>query len=143
MKGYIQLLMGFIVMVIFFAMVFGYLYVRKDKEIFTSDAVAEPYKIIDAIEFTKLNIKQDIAFSIEKTKQDLGLTTVDANKQKSFLDRFKSNFHPSQEFSDVDVSISVNSIDLTNSKLTVDATIVSSSEFEKAESKVQFMNTVE
>lgn len=143
MKGYANLLMGWVIMLIIFFLVNGYLQTRFKTEVFVTDAVAENYKMINDIEFTKLNIKQDINFSIQKTKQDLKILMIDETNQKLFLDKFKSNFHPSQEFSDIDVSISVNSIELTNSKLIANTTIISSSTFKKAESDVIFISPIE
>jgi len=143
MKAYTTLLIGWVVLFIIFVIGNGYLQGRFKTEIFVSYVGTDFYKTINSIEFAKLNVKQDIDFSIQKTKQDLKILMIDENNQKLFLDKFKSNFHPSHQFSDEDVSIVIDSIDLTDSKLKVDATIISTSEYKKAESKVQFINPVE
>jgi len=130
MKGYAEILMGWVLMLVIFVIVNSYLTTRMTADVSISDAVADSYRVIDAIEFAKLNVKQDLKFSIEETKKDLKIVTI-GNKEE-FLKKLKANFHPSHGFSEVDVSVLVNSINIDGSNLVANITFASSSDFRKA-----------
>lgn len=134
MKGYAEILMGWVIMLVIFIIVNSYLTIRMQSDVFISDAVADSYRMINAIEFAKLNLKQDLKFSIEKTKQDMKTDKITDGEK--FLTSLKANFHPSHSYSEVDVSVSLNSVKIEESKIMANMTLVASSEFRKAYSTV-------
>lgn len=134
MKGFADILMGWVVMLVIFLIVNSYLTIRLKSDVFISDVVADSYRMINAIEFAKLNAKQDLEFSIEKTKKDLKINSI-TNKE-DFLKKLKTNFHPSHEFSEVDVFVLVNSIKIDGSNIVANITFAASSDFRKSISTV-------
>jgi len=135
MKGYAEILVGWVLMLVIFVVVNSYLTTRITSDVSISDAVADSYRVVNAIELAKLNAKQDLKFSIEKTKKDLKIVKIE-NKEE-FLKKLKTNFHHSHEFSEVDVSVLMNSIEIKDgSKVVANCTFIASSEFRKAFSTV-------
>jgi hypothetical protein len=113
-KGYVELLLGWFFMLIVFVLVNWYISARIYYEAGTSDVAGQTYKLIDAIEFAKINSQQNLKFAVQKTENDLKLSQSDIlnNKQDqaTFLNKLKDNYYPSQDYSDVDVSITLNSL---------------------------------
>lgn len=72
-KGYIQMLVAFAVVLVFFILVDLFLSSRLYTECYVSDAIALSYKMIDAVELTKLNAKLALNFSIGKTLETVNM----------------------------------------------------------------------
>jgi len=115
MKGYIGLLLGWFFMLIIFVLVNWYLSTRLYFETGVSDVAGQTYKMINAIEFAKINSQQNLKFAVQKTEKELLLNPGFQNNDQLktiFLDRLKKNYYPSHDYSDVDVSISVISLSI-------------------------------
>ncbi|MBS3054872.1 MAG: hypothetical protein J4452_00060, partial [Candidatus Aenigmarchaeota archaeon] len=69
MKGYTELLLGWFFMLIVFVLVNWYLSTRLYFESGISDIAGQSYKMINAIEFAKLNSQQSLKFAVQKTEK--------------------------------------------------------------------------
>ncbi|MEM3830535.1 MAG: hypothetical protein QXS48_01500 [Candidatus Aenigmatarchaeota archaeon] len=98
MKGYVKYLAGFVVVLVIFVLVDFFLASRLSQECEFSDYVSRVYNLINKIEFAKLNAKQALKFSFEKTLSDMGITFDDLKNDDSlrqtFLERLNENFDP-------------------------------------------------
>ncbi|MFH0710995.1 MAG: hypothetical protein V1944_00285 [Candidatus Aenigmatarchaeota archaeon] len=114
MKGYMDLLLGWFFMLIIFVLVNWYLSTRLYFESGISDIAGQTYKMIDAIEFAKLDSQQALKFAVEKTKKELHASDADIQYndqlQSTFISKLKNYYNPSHDYSDVDVSVTVLSI---------------------------------
>ena len=121
MKGYMNLLLGFFMMLIVFAIVNWYLSTRLYFESGVSDLAGQTYKMINAIEFGKINSQQSLKFAIQKTEKDLHVTSQELLQntqiQPAFLDKLKKNYNPSLDYSDVDVSVTVLSLTIETDRI--------------------------
>lgn len=135
MKGYVELLLGWLLVLILYVSVSYYVDARLKYETKTSDAGAQTYQAINAIEFAKLNSQQALKFSVQQTEKDLQLKFSDIQNnnqlQSGFLDRLKKNYNPSQDYSDVDVSVTVLSLSIDVDKVVARNQIESSSQYQK------------
>lgn len=130
MKGYVKQLTALIFTLILFYVVNLVISQLLKSEAFVSDAAAWSYKMVDAIEFAKLNANQALKFSVEKTATELGITDLSIflqNEQQkaNFLGNLTENFNPSLKYSEVDVLVSVNSIEIKDNKITIETVIYS------------------
>ena len=136
MKGYMDLLFGFFFMLITFVLVNYYLGVRLNDEVGVSDIAGETYKMIDAIEFAKINSQQSLKFAVLKTEKELQLNPSDVQRnnqlQTIFLDRLKKNYNPSLDYSDVDVSVTVMSLSVDGNQIVANNYFISSTESRQA-----------
>jgi len=124
MKGYIKMLVAFIMILVIFFVVDFFLASRLYTECEVSDAVALSYKMTNAVEFTKLNAKQALEFSINKTVGNLNITNMtdlitNNTLRQQFLDELNETFNPSMlDRIDMDIDITVSlDVDTTNSRI--------------------------
>jgi hypothetical protein len=121
MKGYMALLLGWFFMLIIFILVNWYLSTRLYFETGVSDMAGETYKVINGIEFAKLNSQQALKFAVQKTEKELHISSTEIQNnyqlQTIFLDRLKKNYNPSEDYSDVEVSVTVLSLNLEGDKV--------------------------
>jgi len=136
MKGYTELLLGWFFMLIVFVLVNWYLSTRLYFESGISDIAGQSYKMINAIEFAKLNSQQSLKFAVQKTEKDLQLKPSDIlnnnQLQSTFLDKLKRNYNPSHDYSDVEVSVTVLSVSIDGDRVVANNSFSSTSESRKA-----------
>lgn len=95
-----------------------------------SDRIANSYKTQNAMEFAKLNAKQTLRFSIERTKEELGIVDLtiilqDEQQKMNFLEKLKENFDPSLKYSEIEVSTTVESLSVKDNDVIVEIVILS------------------
>jgi hypothetical protein len=146
-KGYIQMVFAFVLILVVFIIVNWYLSSLFSTEIFVSDVIADSYKMINAIEFAKLNAKQALKFSVDKTADDMkiDLASVASNRQtkQEFLKELEKNYDPDLKYSEVPVSVSVKALDIKNGKVLASLDISSSSEYRRAELEIDLSHTID
>lgn len=98
MKGFTKYLVGFVVVLVIFILVDFFLASMLSQECEFSDYVSGAYNLINKIEFAKLNAKQALKFSFEKTLSDMSITFDDLKNDDSlrqtFLERLNESFDP-------------------------------------------------
>ncbi len=98
MKGFTKYLVGFIAVIIIFVVVDFVLASSLNRECDFSDYASKSYNLINKIEFAKLNAKQALKFSFEKTLSDMSITLDDLKNDDSlrqtFLENLNGNFDP-------------------------------------------------
>jgi hypothetical protein len=119
MKGFTKYLVGFLVVIVIFVVVDYVLASSLNRECDFSDYTSKAYNLINKIEFAKLNAKQALKFSFEKTLSDMSITLDDLKNDDSlrqtFLENLNENFNPQP----LDSSITTEKISLDfNSDLT-------------------------
>jgi ribosome-associated translation inhibitor RaiA len=121
MKGFVQMLAGLVFMFVVFYVVNWYLSANMKREIAVADIAADSYKIINAIEFAKMNAKQNLKFSVQKTLKDMKIDAsnvkTDSSLREKFIENLKKNYSPTFNFGEADVSVSVKSIEIKDSKV--------------------------
>jgi len=132
MKGYVKFLAAFIVVIIVFVAVDFILASNLNRECQVSSEVSKAYRIINAIEFAKLNALQALNFSFNKTLTDMGISAsnlkTDPNLRQNFLEELKKNFESCKDplsFAEIAASVELNSLDfdVSLSKVVADITI--------------------
>jgi len=89
---WIKLLVGFVFVLIMFMVVDYFLAKSLQRECIVSDRVALSYKMIDMVEFAKLNAKQAFKFAINKSAEELGMSSESDLKMCTGDNTFDCNF---------------------------------------------------
>ncbi|MCS7106228.1 MAG: hypothetical protein NZ942_02850 [Candidatus Aenigmarchaeota archaeon] len=119
MKGYVKYLAGFIAVIVIFAAVNFFLASMLSRECDFSDYISRAYILINKIEFAKLNAKQALQFSFQKTLSEMGIRIDDLknddNLRQNFLEKLNESFNPQP----IEASLKVEKVSLEfNSDLT-------------------------
>jgi len=130
-KGYVDLLIGWFFMLIVFILANWYLSTRLYFESGISDVAGQTYKMINAVEFAKLNSQQALKFAVQKTEKELQVSASEIRSnsqlQSIFLDRLKKNYNPSHDYSEVEVSVTLLSVSIDENKVVASNSFSSSS----------------
>jgi len=119
MKGFTKYLVGFLVVIVIFVVVDYVLASSVNQECDFSDYASKAYNLINKIEFAKLNAKQALKFSFEKTLSDMSITLDDLKNDDSLRQTFLENLNETFNPQPLDSSITTEKISLDfNSDLT-------------------------
>jgi len=121
-KGYVKIAMAIIFMLVLYVIVNYIIAQSLNREINISDKVSQFYRMVNAVEVTRAHSTQLLGHSVQAAKDDLGIGDVneiksDVDLKNDFIQKVKEYFHPSLSYSNVDIDIKVDSIDVEDSRI--------------------------
>ena len=121
-KGYVKLAMAIIFMLVLYVIVNYILAQLLNSEIVVSDKISQIYRMINAVEVARAHSTHVLGLSTQAAKDDLDIEDFDEIKndidlKNNFIEKIKEYFHPSVSYSNVDIGIKVDSVDVEDSRV--------------------------
>ncbi len=121
-KGFAKYIAAIIFMFVIYIIVNYIIAQSLNREIYISDHTSQIYKMINSAEAARAHSTQLLKLSVDAAKKDLGITDAnniknDENLKNQFLEKVRAYFKPSLSYSNADVSITVVSVDLEDTRI--------------------------